>query len=212
VAEGKCIILDLDGTLLDCRERLYTLFSELVPGCTLTAHEYWELKRKKNTHDVILKNLFGWSDERIQEFEVSWLNKIENKKYLNLDKPVENATNFLKQVSLLYHTVLLTSRQLPENVFWQLNKLKWSKYFNEVQVSAGRKKVNILKRMNLAQYNTVYMVGDTGEDIQAAQTVGAIAVAVINGFRDEQVLKTYSPDLLLPSIVDFLKIMQKYEH
>jgi len=56
------------------------------------------------------------------------------------------------------------------------------------------------------------MVGDTGEDIQAAQTVGAIAVAVINGFRDEQVLKTYSPDLLLPSIVDFLKIMQKYEH
>ena len=48
------LFFDLDGTLLNSRKRLYTLFQDLIPESKLSIDEYWDLKRDKIDHKTIL--------------------------------------------------------------------------------------------------------------------------------------------------------------
>ena len=41
------IFFDLDGTLINSKMRLYSLFQELVSASNLSFDEYWNLKKKK---------------------------------------------------------------------------------------------------------------------------------------------------------------------
>ena len=52
-------IFDLDGTLIDSSERMYMLFCELVPECKLSKNEYWDYKRDKVNHKVLLERLYA---------------------------------------------------------------------------------------------------------------------------------------------------------
>ena len=44
------IFFDLDGTLIDSKLRLYSLFQKLVPESILTYDEYWKYKMNKISH------------------------------------------------------------------------------------------------------------------------------------------------------------------
>ena len=54
----KKIIFDLDGTLINSYDRLYFLFKLLVPECTFSKEEYWNLKRNKMNHKDIIEKYF----------------------------------------------------------------------------------------------------------------------------------------------------------
>jgi phosphoglycolate phosphatase len=65
------LFLDLDGTLLDSKKRLYKLFDFLVPESDLSYEDYWNLKRNAVGHVDILKDKFNYSDRSIEEFSNS---------------------------------------------------------------------------------------------------------------------------------------------
>ena len=65
------IFFDLDGTLVDASERLYCLFCDLIPECTFTKEEYWDLKRNKINHQKILEKYFP--QYNFSEFNFKWL-------------------------------------------------------------------------------------------------------------------------------------------
>ncbi|GIV35622.1 MAG: hypothetical protein KatS3mg032_0001 [Cyclobacteriaceae bacterium] len=199
-----CVVLDLDGTLLDCRKRLYTVFSELTGGLNLTEEQYWELKRNKNDHRKILSVLGTWSNQQITEFEHSWLSRIEEKEYLTLDRTFEGVEPFLQRLHQQFYVVLLTSRQLAENVIWQLKYLDLHPWFHEVRITGkGNTKYKTIQERPLKGLHPTYLIGDTGEDIRTARKAGFTAIAVTNGFRSQQVLETYCPDMLLSSVIEF---------
>ena len=72
------IFFDLDGTLVDASERLYRLFCDLIPECNFTKEEYWNLKRNKINHQMILEKYFP--QYNFDEFNTKWLSLIEKEK------------------------------------------------------------------------------------------------------------------------------------
>ena len=54
------IFFDLDGTLINSKIRLYSLFQELVPVSNFSFDEYWDFKQNKINHATILRKKFNF--------------------------------------------------------------------------------------------------------------------------------------------------------
>lgn len=186
----KKIFFDLDGTLLDSSDRLYNLFCDLIPECNFSKEEYWDFKRNKINHKMIIEKYFLNYD--FDKFNSQWLNLIETEKYLNFDKLYEFTTDLIKGLDNIY---LLTARQSKENLFNELERLKIKDYFKEIYVTENKvTKYDIMKSLNLDE-NDIY-ISDTGRDIIWAKETGMKSIGVGWGFMSAEKLKDYKPDVL----------------
>ena len=77
------IILDLDGTILDCSTRMYRLFRRLAPGVDVDQDSYWAEKRKPRSNEDLLRSA-GASEQEIAEFTSGWMSLIEADEFLRL--------------------------------------------------------------------------------------------------------------------------------
>lgn len=198
------ILLDLDGTILNSRERLYRLFTHLVPDLGLTIDEYWAYKRHPHSHRWLLENL-GISDERaIEQFEADWLERIEMPPYIDLDQPfsyISQALEILSRHGALY---LLTARQSSKPVHAQLERHGLTDWFQDVLVSTPWKaKADAVRERGVPIGANDFVVGDTGADIDAAVALGATSVALADGFRSRDYLAAREPDYLYDNLLDF---------
>ena len=71
------LFLDLDGTLIDSRRRIYNLFQEMLPESQLSFDEYWKIKRSRVSQEKLLTERFCFDPEAVQRFKADWLAKIE---------------------------------------------------------------------------------------------------------------------------------------
>ncbi|MEJ5268104.1 MAG: HAD hydrolase-like protein [Bacteroidales bacterium] len=196
------IFFDFDGTLIDSHRRLYELFQFLIPESTLSFNEYWDLKRNQIDHKTILKKYFGINNS--QPFEKEWMKKIETKKYLDLDKPHEGVTEYLiylknKNLSLY----LITDRQLPRGVYYQLNKFGWVNFFDAILITAQKYSKEDLIKPLISTNKADYIVGDTGKDILTGKNLKIKSIAVSNGFLSKEILEKYRPDAIYNKVTDF---------
>lgn len=202
----KKIVFDLDGTLIDAGDRLYSLFQFLVPQSKLTCGEYWDLKRHKNTHAMILANRFGYDEREIRDFERRWLELIETEEYLNKDtvySGVIEALNRLKRKNVLY---LATARQSVETTIAELKRLGLFDFFNDVFVTEHKTTKEELIRRHVASLSPDdVFVGDTGKDVQTGKALGMKTIAVSNGFLDPEILREYNPDNIIKDIRELEK-------
>ena len=197
----KRVFFDLDGTLIDAGDRLYSLFQFLVPQSKLTCGEYWDLKRRKNTHAMILANRFGYDEREIRDFERRWLELIETEEYLSKDtvySGVVEALNRLKRKNVLY---LATARQSVESTIAELKRLELFDFFNDVFVTEHKTTKEELIRRHVAPPSPDdVFVGDTGKDVQTGKALGMKTIAVSNGFLDPEILREYNPDRIVEHI------------
>ena len=201
------VFLDFDGTLIDSRCRQYNLFKDLVPECTMTFEEYWRIKRQGVSQAEMLKKYFDYDQDTISVIHDVWMSKIEDQNLLELDKPFEGIDNFLNQVSQMFCLCLVTARQNPDLVSWQLDKFGWVKFFNYVLVTRqGISKSEIINQyVNFEEYDII--IGDTGEDVKAGKSLGIRTAAVTYGILDADRLETYSPDYLIASPDELFKLI-----
>lgn len=196
------IFFDFDGTLVDSRKRLYELFRELRPDCALSFDEYWKIKRSRVDQKTLLKRLFGCEDAEIAEFARRWRERVEDDDLLKLDRPFPFAEALLKRLSstrgLLF---LVTARQHPEKAERQLEHWGWRNLFEGVFVTRQTKsKAELVEeKIGMTDKNDVF-VGDTGEDILAGKKLGMKTIAVASGFLSREILREYSPDLLVNDV------------
>ena len=108
------IFFDFDGTLLDSSERLYRLFCDLIPDCTFSKEQYWEMKRNKINHKMILEQFFP--QYNYEEFEQKWMSLIEKEEYLNYNSLYKFSKDVLEKLYLDNELYLLTARQSKENL------------------------------------------------------------------------------------------------
>lgn len=197
------IFFDLDGTLIDSKQRLYELFQSLVPQSTFNFKEYWDLKQNKISHKSILKNYFGFDQNKIYLFDQEWMSKIESDEYLKFDKPFEGVTEFLlslkKRDIELY---IITARQLKNKLLSQLDLFGWLKIFNDILVTEHKvNKEDLIKPLLNDDLNN-WIIGDTGQDIQVGKKLYFKTAAVLSGFLNRKSLLPYHPDKIVNKITD----------
>ena len=117
------IFFDLDGTLINAGKRMYSLFQFLVPQSKLTYSEYWDLKRHKVNHQMILQQRFGYDEERFKVFEKEWLSLIETDEYLAMDTIYPNVPEMLSELQKDYTLYVVTARQYKQKTLGQLQAL-----------------------------------------------------------------------------------------
>lgn len=199
------VIFDLDGTLLDAKLRLYSLFSHLVPGSTLSFEQYWDFKKNKINHQTILANKFSYPPDAIAQFTKDWMALIESPRYLALDsgfRGMHETLAVLKKNASLY---VCTARQYRQPALQQLIDLRLIKFFDGLMVTEQKHSKIDLIQLAVPNITPVdWIVGDSGKDIETGKSLKIRTCAVLSGFLNQQSLVKYDPDLILSSAVEFV--------
>jgi len=194
------LFFDLDGTLLDSKVRLFNLFCFLVPDSKFSFEEYWNLKRNAIGHEQILKKYFGFDESKLNDFLEKWKKLIEAPEWIIHDKPFEGITEKLNALQKNNTLVIVTARQNREVVLQQIQQFNWEHLFKNILVTEQKIEKEYLVLNNESISNNDYLIGDTGKDIQAGKFLGIKTIGVLSGFRNEENLKKYNPDIIVDSV------------
>jgi len=196
------IFFDLDGTLIDAKERLYQLFQHLVPESKLSFEEYWDLKKSKISHKEILESKFSFSNEEIALFEKKWLDAIELPGWLALDKPFDGVTEYLKELKKNYTLYLITARQSESRALQQVAQFGWDGIFEKVLVTTQKSEKYDAIKNSVVTKEEDWIIGDTGKEVETGKKLNIRTAAVLSGFRNKKVLESYHPDLIVNKVTD----------
>ena len=205
------IFFDLDGTIIDSRNRLFSLFCDLTKQNILDIDDYWELKRSMYDHEFILKTYCNYSDEQVTSFNISWINKIETRKYLSKDILFPFTIEVLQELTSNKTKIyLVTARQSTENTRSELSELGIDQFFSNIFITnAQMNKSIIIRNFNIPITRKDLFVGDTGIDMQAGKELGITTVAVLSGFRNRSMLKKYNPEFIIDDIRSLLNFTKE---
>lgn len=200
------IFFDLDGTLINIQKRHYFVYKttiELLGGYPLSRQVYWNLKKSKsNIKNILSKSKLGY--DLVDRFKKEFFQKIETEANLKLDEVFPYTFLTLKALQALnYKLFLISFRHLSDNSLQQVRNLNLDKFFTDIkfgQISNNGclTKTHFIKALKSAKGG--YVVGDTEDDILAAEETGLTSIAVISGIRDLHQLKKYKPDYLIKNI------------
>ena len=195
------IIFDLDGTLICAKERLYRLFSDLVPEAKLTFDQYWQFKHARMSNLDILGSRLGFDEAMLRQFEANWMSLIEDEEYLCLDTPINGALECLEVLAAENSLYLCTARQSVSRAKEQLEKLGFAAFFEKLlvtQQSVTKESLILGEVANLSGRD--WIIGDTGKDIETGKLLKMNTCAVLSGFMNELNLIKYEPDKLLADV------------
>lgn len=196
------IFFDLDGTLINSKNRLYVLFQTLVPQSTFSYDDYWALKHQKINHQQILLTYFPQVD--FDMFNQKWLAQIETKEMLDLDFLYKDAISVLTNLKQKHELFVLTARQNKDNLLYELKKLGIFDYFNDVFLTEHKKnKDELIAHLNLSPDDI--LIGDTGYDIDIAKSCNIKSIAITHGFLPVNILKEYKPDVLIDNLGEIIQ-------
>lgn len=204
----KQIFLDLDGPLLDGKERHYRCYKAILERHgykPIAIDEYWEKKRDLlNRRDLL--DLSGAGDI-YDVFLEDWLSMIETPEMLALDKVQDGALeclrNWKRQGIAL---TLVTLRKNKPGLDVQLDVTGLRPYLDAVfacdHAEGGEGKADAVRSMlsdSNSMENAVW-IGDTEADWTAARSLGCAVTLVSNGLRSVSHLNSLAEALVKPSI------------
>lgn len=206
--------IDLDGTLIDSRRRVFELFTRLT-GDVLTFDQYWEIKREgKSNHDILQQQSRA---ELFPDFKEKWFNMIECPELLIIDSVIPNTLEALARIQEQGNEiVLVTSRQSVDLTKWQLSELKLASFFSDFIITEHKRaKSEALKDwLNRSAHAAKggYLIGDTEEDFHAGINNNLCTVGVLTGFRSATFLKKLPFTRICSSLHDFSKSRTVSDH
>jgi|694.fasta_scaffold01109_13 phosphoglycolate phosphatase len=201
--------IDLDGTLIDSKYRVYKLFIDLTKS-SISFEDYWKIKETGKTNHDVLNHLQVNADAELPTFNKDWFKLIEARTYLSIDVLLPKSMEALEKLAQFGKLILVTSRQSKENTHWQLQELGVSRFFHDIIVTE-HKKVKPLALADWIQVNkdgishSSFMIGDTEEDLQASVQNNLKAIGVLTGFRSEAFLKELAFSGYYDSLYHFSK-------
>jgi phosphoglycolate phosphatase len=198
------LFFDLDGTLIDSKQRLYRLFIYLNPKLNISFEQYWEFKKKKISHKEILVRFYGYTNQEYLFFQNLWMNQIEKIEWLKYDKPFNGLEIVLSALSEKNSLYLVTARQSKIALAEQLKFFGILDYFKLVLVTEQKfeKFDLIVKNVNVSSED--YIIGDTGKDIETGRRLSIKTIAVLSGFLSKSSLLTYKPDFIIDDVTKLI--------
>jgi len=201
----RIVVLDLDGPILNGKLRHYSCYSNILREHgfdPMPIEQYWEMKR--NRRDLHEQLKVSRADGIYDQFLQLWLERIEMREYLRLDRLQPEAVMKLRHwKGQDICVVLATMRSNSQNLYWQLRSFDILNPFNQVIVIDGhdgsRKAEAVQRRVELSPSKTIW-IGDTEADIDAARQIGVKIIAVTSGLRAASYLQSLDPDYLVPDL------------
>lgn len=141
------IFIDLDGTIIDTRDKYYEIYKNAKTkfGLNIFNKKIYLRYRKKHCFEkeIILKN--NKNSLIVDKYLYFRLTCFESKKYLVFDKLILNRST----VSTLkdYDLYLITMRKNRRNLIWELKEMNIYKLFKEIVCR------NILNKKQLEKYS-----------------------------------------------------------
>jgi phosphoglycolate phosphatase len=208
------LVLDLDGTIVDCAARHHACYADLAREYgfrALDARTYWNMKRARAPWASILAVTGG--EEHADLFVKLFVNRVELPRYLALDRPYPgtlDALGLLRNLATRLH--LATMRSEIPGLHVQLVRLGIDTYFDRVAARGTGRHVSKadLATEHLADLGprTVW-IGDTEDDVAAARRIGAFSCVVDCGLRERSLLEACKPDLVASDLRDAANILDK---
>jgi phosphoglycolate phosphatase len=204
----KHIFLDLDGPLLDGKERHYFCYQTILKKYgyePIAIDEYWEKKRALfNRKDLL--NLSS-AAAIYDDFLAAWLVMIESPEALALDKVQEGAIEcLLGWKAQGVELTLVTMRKNKPALEDQLSLTGLYTLLDVILVcdheDGAQGKADAV-RNTYSNYNfkdKALWIGDTEADWGAAQSLGCKSVLLANGLRNEEYLKSFNDAVVKASI------------
>lgn len=209
------LFLDLDGPILDVRDRYYTVHRELVGrrhADVLSAEAFWNLKRAKGTAADVVRQC-GLEDGSLAAYSKGWRERIESPELLGMDSVFPGVRERLRRWKDRHALVVVTLRQRGDLVRGQLNALGILECFrnvltaNPLEGHGWEAKARLIASDEGFGSDAV-VVGDTEIDIRAGKLLGLRTVGVLSGIRDRERLAAESPDWLIERLVELSGILK----
>ena len=187
------VVFDLDGTLIDSRNRHWLLLGELLRERSIPIPEGFqtELMEYKGNGKSTLSYLIHrmcLPKEQADEINRRWIKKIEAPEWLKHDILYKDSISTCDLIANAGDTIVyLSIRNNEEAARQELRILGLEKYAKEIIIlpqSGDVTKDVVLKRL-LLQDPACIMVGDTEKDFDAAQKAKIPAYIVNRGFRSK---------------------------
>jgi phosphoglycolate phosphatase len=200
------IFFDLDGTLIDSRERYYRVYSDLLKEMgykPLDWDQYWQYKRTIKSEKSILE--FSNAGAVFDEYYPERTRRMEQRNYLELDSVWTEIRPVLNYISKKHLCSLITLRMDPEALNWELHQLGFGDIFFlilqpntgfETPISSESKIRTMRENLTNDQING-WIVGDTDVDILTGKEFGLSTAAVSYGMQDASLLQELKPDRLI---------------
>jgi phosphoglycolate phosphatase len=200
------IFLDLDGPVLDVSRRYHRLHQDLVErlgGWPFPLTAYWEAKRNQVPETEILERS-GLSSEAAREAAIRRLSDIEGLGYIALDIPWPWTKAALTDLARIAPLALVTLRNNPELLNWQLEVFGLSRHFTRVISGPGdgtpEAKAALLRESGISWGPESVLIGDTEVDVASGRALGLRTIALTCGIRTPALLERWSPDVLLEDL------------
>jgi phosphoglycolate phosphatase-like HAD superfamily hydrolase len=216
----KLLLFDIDGTLL-------TSFS--TNKYTQAINNLHKLEAKSDKHFggytdyLILIELLedqGWDEQQIQEAIPELLKEVNNghastfdAAHLTILPGVKNLLENLAQKDVVLGLVTGNLRPIARR---KLTALGIWKYFStgafgsDPHTTRADVVTVAVKRAGYQDHlSSVYIIGDTPRDVEAANAAGVVSVAVANGLRDPQELRDAGAKIVLEDFKDTSKVLQE---
>jgi len=203
--------MDVDGTLLDVKERQMAAFRLALQQdgfqCSHSMLNAYYRKRRNGIPAQVIFEQVG-ADKKLDQIRVRLL---ESKKLIASDKPTPGALGILRELrTARVRVVLLSHRRKRGLLKRQLEKVGISPLVDEVLVTrdspqkeSGTGKLrairNILQNSSL-QPQSCLLVGDTEVDIKTGKALEITTVGVFSGIRSRPLIEMQHPDYVLRSI------------
>lgn len=180
----RVIALDLDGTLVDCKERQSLLAASLcrAAGFELNIEAFWTAKRAGATTASAICGQ-GIDVPFATKLSKLWVKHIESEAWLRMDRLLPGVISSLHNVRELgFRLHLVTARANERALIRQLRWLSIAPLFDHVEVvcpcEASQQKAKYLTAVA-----PIVFIGDSESDAAAANSAQIKFVAVTNGQR-----------------------------
>lgn len=180
--------LDLDGTLISCRERQMTLLGLLAKACRLVLDvpACWALKREGLSNRAALVRL-GARAEQAERVASLWEQGIEDFHWLRHDQLLPGVPERLRQWREAGHSLhLISARRNPVSAAMQLLYLGLDDFASVdfVDPFQANGKRQVLERVCPEVY-----IGDTERDYICARETGVLPLLLCSGLRSRAYLE-----------------------
>ena len=208
----RTFYFDLDGTVLDIRCRLYSIYTDVVKelgGKALSEEAYWAAKREQFPEELIAKR---GNVQNFSQYAKLRKEKLELPEYLDYDKLIPQAIESLSGLKKNGRIVLVTLRKSKENLYRQLRRLEIWSLFDKVLVGndaeegwRGKAKI-ISSDSHFAPQDSV-IIGDSEADVLAGKNLNIITVAVLSGIWSKDKLLLSYPDYIIEDITHLKSVL-----
>jgi HAD superfamily hydrolase (TIGR01509 family) len=209
----KCIVFDLDGTLVKSHKTIYKTTIKTLEKLNLSTA----------LDEVKFYGLLGhhfadiFSECKIEVPDVDYFIDIYKEMYFDFiddSKMYDNAFLLFDELKLRGVKLGLLTTKGQGQAEKISDHFQFNKYLDVIE---GRKKgiaikpapdqlLKICKELKIDPKNTL-MVGDTELDIQCGKSAGAKTCAVSFGYREVEDLKNLNPDYLIDDLKEILTII-----